>query len=209
MFNIYDMSGPVETSAVRYVRRGPIGQRQTSSYPPVRRAALALFATCGTTGTSVRKVARLADVSPSVVQHHYRTKEYMRDDVDHYVRRLAVGTFGHLRTDVDRVTLRRVLRNFVEDFPFPLRYLARGVVDRELGTLAVLDTYLELATRWLPVPTARGLILQTLSDAQFGPALADRHAWSSSPRRCTRIRLVDPTVPGGEPATTTTRSPVW
>ena len=32
-------------------------------------------------------------------------------------------------------------------------------------------------------------------------------AWSSSPRRCTRIRLVDPDAPGGDPATITTTSP--
>jgi hypothetical protein len=32
-------------------------------------------------------------------------------------------------------------------------------------------------------------------------------AWSSSPRRCTRIRFVEPDVPGGEPATMTTVSP--
>ena len=34
-----------------------------------------------------------------------------------------------------------------------------------------------------------------------------RQAWSSSPSRCTRIRLVDPDAPGGEPATITTVSP--
>ena len=36
---------------------------------------------------------------------------------------------------------------------------------------------------------------------------AARQAWSSSPRRCTRIRFVEPDVPGGEPATMTTMSP--
>ena len=37
--------------------------------------------------------------------------------------------------------------------------------------------------------------------------LGPGQAWSSSPSRCTRMRFVDPEVPGGEPATITTMSP--
>ena len=56
----------------------------------------------------------------------------------------------------------------------------------------------------------------TGSDLRCGPEDVTRailaepaapQAWSSSPRRCTRIRFVEPDVPGGEPATMTTMSP--
>ena len=41
------------------------------------------------------------------------------------------------------------------------------------------------------------------------PGILPGQPRSSSPNRCTRIKLVEPAVPGGEPATITTRSPLW
>src|SRR5690606_36623824 len=59
----------------------------------------------------------------------------------------------------------------------------------------------------------QGLQAQVAQHTRLGggePADADlRQAWSSSPRRWTRTRLVEPTVPGGAPATITTRAPGW
>ena len=54
----------------------------------------------------------------------------------------------------------------------------------------------------------------TVQPEQHDPACAITQDYecqprSSSPRRCTRMRLVEPTVPGGYPAKITTRSPGW
>lgn len=51
----------------------------------IRHAALENFATRGYEGTSIRTVAAAAGVSAGSVQHHYRSKEALREAVDEYV----------------------------------------------------------------------------------------------------------------------------
>ena len=51
----------------------------------VRNAALAEFAEQGFRGSSMRSVAARAGVSPGLVQHHFRTKQALREACDEYV----------------------------------------------------------------------------------------------------------------------------
>jgi AcrR family transcriptional regulator len=56
----------------------------------IRNAALRLFAENGVDGTSIRDIAGAAGVSPGLVQHHFKTKDAVRDAVNGYVL-LPVG----------------------------------------------------------------------------------------------------------------------
>jgi AcrR family transcriptional regulator len=51
----------------------------------IRDAAMALFAERGTAGVSVRQIALAAGVSPSLVIHHYGSKEGLKNAVDRRV----------------------------------------------------------------------------------------------------------------------------
>ncbi len=51
----------------------------------IRDAALELFATRGVRGTTIRGVAEAAGVSPGLVQHHFGTKQGLREACDDYV----------------------------------------------------------------------------------------------------------------------------
>jgi AcrR family transcriptional regulator len=60
----------------------------------IRTAALAEFAKHGFRGASIRGIARSAGVSPGLVQHHFGTKDALREACDQYVIELI--------TDVQR-----------------------------------------------------------------------------------------------------------
>jgi signal transduction histidine kinase len=66
----------------------------------IREAAMALFAARGVEATSLRAVAREADVSPALVVHHFGSKQGLAEAVDE-----AVALLGHpamtLRMELD------------------------------------------------------------------------------------------------------------
>ncbi|GAA4240951.1 TetR/AcrR family transcriptional regulator [Actinomadura meridiana] len=51
----------------------------------IRDAALLEFAEHGVKGATIRGIAKAAGVSPALVQHHYGTKEALREECDRYV----------------------------------------------------------------------------------------------------------------------------
>jgi len=51
----------------------------------IRDAAIGLFPSCGFTGTTVRRIAADAGVSPGLVIHHFGSKESLRRACDEYV----------------------------------------------------------------------------------------------------------------------------
>src|SRR5579875_1075406 len=62
-----------------------IADADPSTRSRIREAALRLMAERGLAGTSIRDVAREAGVSPGLVQHHFRTKEGLKREVDAWV----------------------------------------------------------------------------------------------------------------------------
>ncbi|NDL59483.1 TetR/AcrR family transcriptional regulator [Phytoactinopolyspora mesophila] len=94
----------------------------------IRHVALAQFAERGSTATTIRGVARAAGVSPSLVQHHFGTKEGLRKACDAYVMQ-------QLRQGVARGVTEQALADpaFVAETrrtaPVVLRYLARALTD--------------------------------------------------------------------------------
>jgi len=67
---------------------------ESQSRTRIRDAALRQFAAHGFKGATVRGIALEAGVSPGRVQHHFRSKQALRDECDAYVRtflRMAMG----------------------------------------------------------------------------------------------------------------------
>uniref|UniRef100_UPI0013D78043 TetR/AcrR family transcriptional regulator n=1 Tax=Fodinicola feengrottensis TaxID=435914 RepID=UPI0013D78043 len=61
----------------------------------IRNAALRQFADKGVKGTTIRGVAEAAGVSPALVQHHFGSKEQLREYVE-YMDRAATSAAGPL-----------------------------------------------------------------------------------------------------------------
>jgi AcrR family transcriptional regulator len=109
----------------------------------IRNAALEGFADRGVAATSIRWVAAAAGVSPGLVQYHYPTKEALREAVDRYVLEVAASTFSDLplgvsASDVAEEFGKRITA-LVRDRPLGLRYVARGLIDRDEHALALFD----------------------------------------------------------------------
>ncbi|WP_063713784.1 TetR/AcrR family transcriptional regulator [Amycolatopsis nigrescens] len=97
----------------------------------IRDAALAQFAERGYAGTTIRGIAEAAEVSPALVQHHFRTKDALRAACDEYVIE-----FIHRQHGVDSV---------YRAAPARLRYLARALSDNSPAAGALFDDLVILA----------------------------------------------------------------
>jgi AcrR family transcriptional regulator len=124
-----------------------------TAYARIRNGALAGFANDGFAATSIRSVARAAGVSAGLVQHHFPTKEALRDAVNEYVVAIATQAFSDLPDSGspeetqqqlgDRVTA------FVRDHPTALRYVTRSLADGDQAAIAIFDAFVAIAkTQW-------------------------------------------------------------
>ena len=107
-----------------------------TAYARIRNAALELFATRGSAGTTIRDVARAAGVSPGLVQHHFGTKAGLRKAVDEFVLADALATITDLPDDLDERSVEFASRMgaVVRDRPEAVLYLARAASEgSELG----------------------------------------------------------------------------
>lgn len=103
----------------------------------VRDAALLQFAEHGMKGATIRGIARAAGVSPALVQHHFGTKEALRQACDEY----AVAAIREIKEES--------LRGGMSDPGFlaiamrtalPIqRYLARALTDGSPAAMALYD----------------------------------------------------------------------
>jgi TetR/AcrR family transcriptional regulator, regulator of cefoperazone and chloramphenicol sensitivity len=113
----------------------------------IRDAALELFGERGYRGTSIRDIARAAGVSPGLVQHHFGSKEGLRQACDDHV--LAT----------QRVVIERKLerRDYDADFMGSLyevsgpgmKYIARGLTEGWPGASVLFDQGVDATARWL------------------------------------------------------------
>ncbi|GAA4905806.1 TetR/AcrR family transcriptional regulator [Stackebrandtia albiflava] len=104
----------------------------------IRDAALAQFAERGFAGASMRGIAEAARVSLGAVQHHFTSKEALREACDAHV----VETFGHrlTRSAADGTLGEPNLMARLYDTSGPLlRYLARALVDGSPAAATVFD----------------------------------------------------------------------
>jgi len=114
----------------------------------IRDAALEQFAEHGFEGATIRSIAEAAGVSPGLVQHHFGSKEGLRQACDEAVlelvrRKLRATRDGQISNPSFVSTLYEAGRPLVP-------YLARAAVDRSSpATAALLDEIVEGAEAFL------------------------------------------------------------
>ena len=113
-------------------------------------AALDGFAENGVEATSIRDVAAVAGVSPGLVQHHFATKDELRDAVNQYVVERAAETFAEWPVKDSATEILRELGDRVTDWarehPEALLYVARLSADEDPAALKIFDAFLEIAS---------------------------------------------------------------
>lgn len=104
----------------------------------IRDAALMQFAERGVNGATIKGIAERAGVSPGLVQHHFGTKDNLRQACDDAVidvlrRRTTAGAVS------GEITKPEFIADLYDASPLLLRYLARAAVDGGAAAVAVLD----------------------------------------------------------------------
>lgn len=108
-------------------------------------AALEAFAEDGVAATSIRDVAAAAGVSPGLVQHYFPSKAALRAAVDEHVTVIASAALELQRVEGDIIeNLAERLTRLVADHFVALRYVARGVAERDEAALGIFDTIVHL-----------------------------------------------------------------
>jgi AcrR family transcriptional regulator len=127
-----------------------------TTYARVRNAALEGFARDGVAGTSIRDIAKAAEVSPGLVQHHFPNKAALIGAVNDYVIDIATTAFSQpfdtdSPTDIQQQLGDRVTA-LVREHPTTLRYVARSAADGDETALVLFDAFLAIArSQWQTV----------------------------------------------------------
>jgi AcrR family transcriptional regulator len=134
----------------------------------IRDAALQMFAERGTKGATFRGIAEAAGVSVGHVQHHYGSKQELREACDAY----ALDTIHRLSTEkIDGIGDPGFLAKAMRiDLPVR-RYLARALVDGSPAAARVFDDLVDTTERYFIGP---------LPDGVNAPATTDVHAYSAA-----------------------------
>jgi TetR/AcrR family transcriptional regulator, regulator of cefoperazone and chloramphenicol sensitivity len=111
--------------------------------------ALRGFAEKGVAATSIREVAAAAGVSPGLVQHHFATKEELREAAHELLLARVEELFaeppsGGSAEEIQRELGDRVTR-FAGERPEALRYVARLAAEEDPLALELFDAFLKLA----------------------------------------------------------------
>jgi TetR/AcrR family transcriptional regulator, regulator of cefoperazone and chloramphenicol sensitivity len=130
------------------VGRGRPAAGDLTARARIREAARALFAERGVAGTTIRDVARRADVSSGLVQHHFRTKDALRKTCD-----------DHVLGEIIRLKEALVLEGKIDNPAFLAdahpeilglyRYLARSVIDGSPAARAMFDQMVGATETWI------------------------------------------------------------
>ena len=132
----------------------------------IRDAALELFATRGVRGTTIRGVAEAAGVSPGLVQHHFGTKQGLREACDDYVMQ-SIRTLKSQALDEgssDPGFLSAIVRGSEQ----LRRYLARALVEGSPGAARLFDDAVAMTREMMESPPP-GILK---------PATTDLHAYA-------------------------------
>ncbi|MWA04688.1 TetR family transcriptional regulator [Actinomadura sp. LD22] len=134
----------------------------------IRDAALEMFAEHGMKGATFRGIAEAAGVSVGLVQHHFGSKQELREACDAYaldtIRRLSAEKIDGIG---DPGFLAKAMRI---DLPVR-RYLARALVDGSPAAARVFDDL---------VDTTEAYFAADLPPGVNAPATTDVHAYSAA-----------------------------
>lgn len=130
------------------MRPGDPGFEDLTARARIRYVALAHFAERGAKATTIRGVAQDAGVSASLVQHHFGTKDGLRDACDAYVverlrRDVKRGVTDHGLGDPDFVA------TAYETAPLVMRYLVRALTDGSPTGATLFDEMVALTEEYL------------------------------------------------------------
>lgn len=114
----------------------------------IRDAALAEFAARGIAGARIRGIAELAGVSPALVQHHFGSKDGLRDACDaHVMGYFRVRTATGL--DEGRIEEPDFIAEVYASSPPVVRYLARALVDGSPAAAMMFSKLVKITERYL------------------------------------------------------------
>lgn len=113
----------------------------------IRDAALAQFGEHGYRGATFKGIASAAGVSVGLVQHHFGTKEALRDACDQAV--LDIVDTKMAAVEAGRLTDPDVLGGLYAAGPPVMRYLARSVQDGTPAVRRLLDQVAAASARFL------------------------------------------------------------
>ena len=92
-------------------------------------AALGQFGAYGFKGASIRGIAAAAGVSPGLVQHHFATKEGLREECDAYVISVIQGVRSSVLSDDGAAASGSFLAGSTRELARIVPYLTRALLD--------------------------------------------------------------------------------
>ena len=114
----------------------------------IRDAATAEFASRGFASATIRGIAEQAGVSAALVQHHFGTKDGLREACDARVLEYLRGETA-AGLDEGRIDDPAYISAVFTSAPPVLRYLARALVDGSSAAAVVFDDMVALTERYL------------------------------------------------------------
>lgn len=115
----------------------------------IRDAALLQFAERGVRGTTIRSVAEAAGVSPGLVQHHFGSKEALRQACDEYAIASAM-TVKEKMLNEGGLNEPGMLGMALQVSATMQRYIARAMVEGSDGAARLFDHLVETTEAVLP-----------------------------------------------------------
>jgi AcrR family transcriptional regulator len=117
----------------------------------IRNAALDLYSHYGEDRISLRAIASEAKVSLGVVQHHFQTKDKLREAVDQLVVDYFAQAIAEVSTDGTPAQIAaardEAVRQMLRDSPTVINYLRRTLLEPSESRLHLLDVIVDLTRR--------------------------------------------------------------
>lgn len=125
-----------------------VSEEDLTARARIRNAALAMLSERGIKGTTIRGVAEAAGVSPALVQHHFGSKEKLREACDDYVMDYIRGATT-AAVDDKNLGNPEFLSSTYETAPPIMAYLGRALVDGSPAAAAMFDEIVDITEEYL------------------------------------------------------------
>ncbi|MGY1552824.1 TetR/AcrR family transcriptional regulator [Microbacterium sp. A588] len=131
----------------------------------IRDTAIVAFARDGFDGTSLRSIAREAEVSPALIVHHFSDKQALRRICDEYVAGIFTDESHELINAPTSDRIHAALNDLDRYGPY-IDYLGRMLVDGSPAADRLFDSILSGTRKVLDEQNAAGL-LEPMSDPEM------------------------------------------